>query len=74
MTTFTFRSNSKYLSSGTDPLTKGTVSPDLYGFFMTYDIKSVLSARALLFFTFFHQVVILIFLDKILMYIAQNTA
>jgi hypothetical protein len=32
---------------------KGTVSPDFEGFFMTYDIKSVLSAWAL--------VVILIF-------------
>jgi hypothetical protein len=26
---------------------KGTISPDFYGFFMTYDIKSVLSAWAL---------------------------
>jgi hypothetical protein len=41
---------------------------------MTYDIKSVLSAWALMVFTFFHQVVILIFKDKILMHIAQNTA
>jgi hypothetical protein len=40
---------------------KGTVSPDFLGFFMTYDIKSVLSAWALMVFKFFHQVVILIF-------------
>jgi hypothetical protein len=41
---------------------------------MTYNIKSVLSAWALVVFKFFHLVVILIFKDKILMYIAQNTA
>ncbi len=29
---------------------KGTVSPDFKGFFMTYDIKSVLSAWALMVF------------------------
>ncbi len=41
---------------------------------MIYDIKSVLSAWALMVFKFFHLVVILIFEDKILMYIALNTA
>jgi hypothetical protein len=41
---------------------------------MTYNIKSVLSAWALMVFKIFHLVVILIFKDKILMYIAQNTA
>jgi hypothetical protein len=41
---------------------------------MTYNIKSVLSAWALMVFKFFHLVVILIFKDKTLMYIAQNTA
>jgi hypothetical protein len=53
---------------------KGTVSPDFEGFFMTYDIKSVFSAWALMDFKFFHLAVILIFEDKILMYIALNTA
>ncbi len=33
---------------------KGTVSPDFEGFFMTYDIKSVLSAWVLMVFKFFH--------------------
>jgi hypothetical protein len=42
-------------------LLKGTVSPDFEGFFMTYDIKSVLSVWALMVFKFFHQMVILIF-------------
>jgi hypothetical protein len=41
---------------------------------MAYDIKSVRSAWALMVFKFYHLVVILIFQDKILMYIAPNTA
>jgi hypothetical protein len=53
---------------------KGTVSPDFLGFLMIYDIKSVLSAWALMVFKFYHLVVILIFEDKILMSIALNTA
>ncbi len=40
---------------------KGTVLPDFLGFFIIYDIKSVLSARALMVFKFFHLVVMLIF-------------
>jgi hypothetical protein len=40
---------------------KGTVSPDFQGFFMTYNINSVLSAWALMVFKFFYLVVILIF-------------
>jgi hypothetical protein len=47
-------------SSGTSEL-KGTVSPDFKDFFMTYNIKSVLTAWALIGFKFFHPVVILIF-------------
>jgi hypothetical protein len=41
---------------------------------MIYDIKSVLSTWTLLVLEFFHLVVILIFEDKILAYIALNTA
>jgi hypothetical protein len=41
---------------------------------MIYDIKSVLSAWALMVLKIFHLVVILIFEDKILMYITLNTA
>ncbi len=44
------------------------------GFFMTYDIKSVLLVWARVVLTFFHFVVILKFEDKILMYIAPITA
>jgi hypothetical protein len=40
---------------------KGTVSRDVIGFFITYDIKSVLSAWALMVYKFFHVVVVLIF-------------
>jgi hypothetical protein len=40
---------------------KGTVSAGFKGFFMTYDIKSVLSAWALMVFNFFHLMVISIF-------------
>jgi hypothetical protein len=39
---------------------------------MIYDSKSVLSAWALMVFKFFHLVVILIFEDKILIYITPN--
>jgi hypothetical protein len=41
---------------------------------MIYDIKSVLSAWALMVLKFVHLVVILIFEDKIFKYIALNTA
>jgi hypothetical protein len=40
---------------------KGTVLPDFEGFFMTYSIKSVLSAWALMVLKFFHLVVIFYF-------------
>jgi hypothetical protein len=50
-----------YLTESTKLAFKGTVSPDFLGFFMTYDIKSVFSAWALMVFKFFQLVVILIF-------------
>jgi hypothetical protein len=51
---------------------KGLYHQFLRVFFITYDIKSVLSVWTLMVLNFFYSGFLLIFKDEVLMYMAQN--
>jgi hypothetical protein len=53
---------------------KGTVSPDFKGFFITYDIKSVLSVWTLMVLIFFYSGFSLVFKGEVLIYMAKNAS